>query len=71
MYPETWKHGDEQVRMGRMTDWSSPAGGSVRGAGPQVFIFTDQDISILELKDIQFKMTTQVDATLMNSGTNK
>lgn len=71
LYPETWKHGDEQVRMGRMTDWSSPDGGRVRGAGPQVFIFTDQDISILELRDIQFKMTTQVDATSMNSGTSK
>jgi type VI secretion system protein ImpE len=71
LYPETWKHEEERVRMGRMTDWSSTDGGIVRGAGPQVFIFADQDISILDLRDIQFKMTMQADETSINSGTNE
>jgi type VI secretion system protein ImpE len=59
LYPDSWKHADEQVRMGRMTDWSSQAGSLVRGAGQQVFVVGDQDISILELREVHFKMTIQ------------
>jgi type VI secretion system protein ImpE len=59
LYPDSWKHDNEQVRMGRMTDWFAQSGDCVRGAGQQVFVFGDQDISLLELRDIQFKMTTQ------------
>jgi type VI secretion system protein ImpE len=59
LYPESYKHADEQIRMGRMTDWSSQAGSLVRGAGQQVFVFGNQDISILELREVHFKMTNQ------------
>lgn len=59
LYPESWKHDNEQVRMGRMTDWSAPCGDCVRGVGQQVFVFGDRDVAILEWKDIQFKMTDQ------------
>ncbi len=56
LYPDSWKHDNVQVKMGRMTDWFTPSGSCVRGAGQQVFVFGDQDISILELQDVQFKM---------------
>jgi type VI secretion system protein ImpE len=56
LYPDSWKHDNEQVKIGRMTDWFTPSGSCVRGAGQQVFVFGDHDISILELRDIQFKM---------------
>jgi len=59
LYPDSWKHDNEQVKMGRMTDWFTPSGACVRGAGQQVFVFGDQDISILELRDIQFKMIAE------------
>ena len=59
LYPDSWKHADEQVRMGRMTDWSSPGGSLVRGAGQQVFVFGNQDLPILELREAHFKMTAQ------------
>jgi type VI secretion system protein ImpE len=59
LYPESWKHDNEQIKMGRMTDWFTPSGTCVRGAGQQVFVFGDQDISILELRDIQFKMIAE------------
>lgn len=59
LYPDTWKHDNEQIRMGRMTDWSSPSGGCVRGIGRQVFVFGEQDVSILEFREIQCKLTAQ------------
>ena len=59
LYPDTWKHDNEQIRMGRMTDWSTERGACVRGVGQQVFVFGNQDMSILELREIHFKMTTQ------------
>lgn len=59
LYPDSWKHDNEQVKMGRMTDWVTPVGGCVRGAGQQVFVFGDQDVSLLELRDLQFKMSPQ------------
>lgn len=62
LYPNTWKHDNEQVRMGRMTDWFSPSGSCVRGAGQQVFVFGDQALSLLELKDVQCSLATQYNA---------
>ncbi len=59
LYPHSWQHDNEQVRMGRMTDWSAQYGDCVRGAGQQVFVFGDQDLAILEWRNIQFKMTDQ------------
>ncbi len=59
LYPDTWKHDNEQVRMGRMTDWFSPSGSCVRGVGRQIFVFGEQDVSILEFGEIQCKLTTQ------------
>ncbi len=59
LYPDSWKHDNEQAKMGRMTDWFTPSGSCVRGAGQQVFVFGDQDVSILELRDLQFKMIAE------------
>jgi type VI secretion system protein ImpE len=59
LYPDSWKHADEQIRMGRMTDWSSRGGSLVRGAGQQVFVLGDQDVSILELREVHCNLTAQ------------
>jgi len=59
LYPDTCKHDNEQIRMGRMTDWSTEGGACVRGVGQQVFVFGNQDMSILEWREIHFKMTAQ------------
>ena len=62
LYPNSWKHDNEQVRMGRMTDWFTPSGSCVRGAGQQVFVFGDQAFSLLDLREIQCNLIAQESA---------
>jgi len=54
LYPESYLHEDERVKMGRMTDWLSQGGGYARGAGQHVFQFGEQDIGLLEIREIVF-----------------
>lgn len=55
LYPNSHAQENEQIRMGRMTDWFSMAGGCVRGVGQQVFVFGDRDMPLLEIREIQCK----------------
>ncbi len=57
LYPFSWQHADAQVRMGRMTDWAPQADGLVRGAGQQLFLFGEQDLPLLEVREVRFTMT--------------
>ena len=43
---------DDRIRLGRMTDWRGGEGAPVRGIGQRLFAFGDEDVSILELKQI-------------------
>ena len=43
---------DDQVRLGRTTEWRSEAGAPVRGFGQRMFLIGDQDCPILELQTL-------------------
>jgi type VI secretion system protein ImpE len=55
LYPLTWKNGDDQLRLGRGTDWRGQEGEPVRGTGLRMLLIGEQDRTILELKEIQFQ----------------
>jgi type VI secretion system protein ImpE len=46
---------DDQLRLGRKTDWRGGAGAPVRGAGQRMFLVGEEARSILELERIEFR----------------
>jgi type VI secretion system protein ImpE len=55
LYPESFLHEDERVKLGRMTDWVPLGGPFTRGVGRHVFQIGQEEKSILEIREVQFK----------------
>lgn len=61
LYPGSFRHEDERIKLGRMTDWISLGGALARGMGQHVYAVGEQDMALLEMRDVTFnfpKMTT-------------
>ena len=54
LYPGSSAFENDQVRMGRMTDWIDLGNGNYRGVGQHLFMVGDQEKSLLELGEITF-----------------
>jgi type VI secretion system protein ImpE len=54
LYPNSFLHEDERIKMGRMTDWTPLAGTYARGVGQHVFEVGEKEMAILEIRDIIF-----------------
>jgi type VI secretion system protein ImpE len=54
LYPGSQEHPDNQVRLGRMTDWKAEEGGPVRGVGARVFLADDDDMNLLSWRELVF-----------------
>ncbi len=57
LYPDSFLHKDERVKMGRMTDWISLGGPFAKGVGQHVFEVGGEDVSLLEIREIVFNFT--------------
>lgn len=57
LYPGSHQAADEQLKLGRGTDWQQAEGGPVRGVGQRTFLVGDQDRPIMELKTLTFTQT--------------
>lgn len=55
LYPESFLHGDDRVKLGRMTDWTSLGGPYSRGFGQHIFQVGEEEMPILEIRDVLFK----------------
>lgn len=53
LYPNTHEHADNQVKLGRMTDWKSADGGPVLGMGLRTFLADEDDVPILEFRELK------------------
>ena len=58
LYPESHRHADDQIKLGRMTDWQDMGEGVTLGVGQHLFVVDGQDRGILEIRDIEFTMET-------------
>ena len=56
LYPDSCLHEDERIKMGRMTDWKPLAGAYAEGVGQHVFEVGENDMAILEIRDIIFNI---------------
>jgi type VI secretion system protein ImpE len=54
LYPRTWDHPDELVRLGRRNDWIELGAGLVRGTGAKVFDVGGRSKALLELQNLVF-----------------
>ncbi|MGO8744501.1 MAG: type VI secretion system accessory protein TagJ [Thermoguttaceae bacterium] len=54
LYAGSESDGDDQIRLGRKTDWHTGNGGPTRGIGQRLFLVGDEARSILELRQISF-----------------
>ena len=54
LYPGSWAHEDELVRLGRMTDWKSLSDDLQAGQGLRSFLVDGEDVSIFELGPVDF-----------------
>lgn len=55
IYPGSYAHEDDRIKMGRMTDWNSLGGPFYRGLGQHVYQVGDEEIPILEIGETLFK----------------
>ncbi|HJV65384.1 MAG TPA: type VI secretion system accessory protein TagJ [Geomonas sp.] len=54
LYPATYGHPDDMVRLGKMTDWRELGGGIFRGAGQHVFLAGDEELALLDIRELRF-----------------
>jgi type VI secretion system protein ImpE len=54
LYPGTHAAGDDNLKLGRLTDWLVPDGdGPVRGVGQHLLVMGESDIGLLEVRQFQ------------------
>lgn len=63
LYPLSYQQPDEQVRLGRMTDWLPLGSAGYRGVGQQLFLFGETDIPLLEIREMRGKAATPTSTT--------
>ena len=52
LYPGTHTHADDQVRLGRMTDWKEHEGGPTLGLGLHTFLRDEDPVTLLEWREL-------------------
>ena len=54
LYSGSWKSDNDQVRLGRMTDWRDLGDELFQGEGTKLYWMDGKDKSILDIKTIEF-----------------
>lgn len=55
LYPDSFSNEDDLIKIGHMTDWVSIGGSFEKGLGQQIFQVGDEEVPILEIREIVFK----------------
>jgi type VI secretion system protein ImpE len=55
VYPQSFDHEDERVKMGRMTEWLPLGGGFARGCGQHVYEVGEEEVALLDLRELVFE----------------
>ena len=54
LYPESFRHEDDRLKLGRMTDWTDLGPGFHQGVGQHVYQVGDGEVGILEIREAVF-----------------
>jgi type VI secretion system protein ImpE len=52
--PLSWKHSDDNVKLGRSTAWSEDESGNVVPSGQRILFVDDEEIPFLEVRKLEF-----------------
>lgn len=53
-YPDSAFNSNEQIRLGRLTEWDELGAGLARGQGQHVYILGEKDLALLDIREIIF-----------------
>jgi type VI secretion system protein ImpE len=56
IYPETSLAQDDQLKLGRHTEWAPLGSGLSKGVGQHVYAIGDKDVAILEIRSVIFEL---------------
>jgi type VI secretion system protein ImpE len=59
LYCGSFRHPDEQIRLGRATDWENVGEDLVRGRGQRMFLIDDGERAMLDLRQVEFEPSAQ------------
>src|SRR5262249_40615634 len=54
IYPFSWKHSDESVWLGRVTDWMVDEQGREYPVGQKMLLLDGEEVPFLELRSLEF-----------------
>ena len=54
IYPFSWKHSNENVWLGRVTDWAADDEGNEYPSGQKIWMLDDEEIPFLEVRSLEF-----------------
>jgi type VI secretion system protein ImpE len=54
IYPFSWKHPDESVWLGRVTDWSADEKGNEYPSGQKLLVMDGEEVPLLEVRSLEF-----------------
>jgi type VI secretion system protein ImpE len=66
IYPFSWKHSDEAVWLGRVTDWAADEKGTQYPSGQRIWMVDDEEIPFLEVNSVKFAAVQQPDSAAVN-----
>ena len=61
LYAGSSDHDDDQVKLGRMTDWKTMRGGLVLGVGQRLFLIDGEEKPMLEVREVAFDAVGSVE----------
>jgi type VI secretion system protein ImpE len=53
LYPGSHEHADDQIKLGRATDWKGTEGGPIQGVGARMFLVDDDALGLLEWRQLE------------------
>jgi type VI secretion system protein ImpE len=59
IYPFSWKHPDESVWLGRVTDWSADEQGTEYPSGQKTLLLDGEEVPFLEIRSLEFTEVQQ------------
>jgi type VI secretion system protein ImpE len=54
IYPFSWKHPNEEVWLGRVTDWAADEHGKEYPSGQRVLLLDGEEVPFLEIRSLEF-----------------
>ena len=62
LYPFSWKHSNESVWLGRVTDWAADDEGHEYPSGQKVWLLDGEEVPFLEIRSVEFSVEQSAQA---------